>query len=234
MTDRLTGVEVLELLGQASDPPLSAADTARIYDNTTTGLRKSVNGGPYANLGAVVETVEYAPKPEIQRNGIQSTFVAAATLGGASFSLPRPVLFNRLIFEVTAFAAPATGVLLIYQEPRGRATDSMALVATVPVAPAVAVFEVAPTEGTVLLSDGIFYCLFGQDTGVGSFEMRTYGVNSVSLLTAATTVTGTHPFTATSALAASAPPGTIDPQIGGDLVAGAAAKLPLIIRFRNV
>lgn len=234
MTDRLTGVEVLEALGQAGDPPLSAVGAVRTYFNTTTNrLRRSINGGAYADV-PVVEETEYIPRLETNGSPNDTEFTANATLSGGSFILPRPVRLNRVVLRTVAFATPAEGVLLIYQEPQGRVVDSLALVATCSYTPAATTtHEVTPTEGEIVLSDGFFYALWGQVSGAGSYELQTYNTGAIVLATT-TVPTGVHPLNANSALDPASPPATLDPMIGGDLTQGGTSDVVPVIRFRLV
>ncbi len=234
MTDRLSGAEVREFQGQAADPPVSNAGESRSYFNTTSNrVRVSVNGEAYVNWDPPVDEVDYIPLIEARRLD-DSTFVAPAVLEGGSYRLDRQVLLNRVVFRCTAFAAAAEGIMLIYQDAQGRATDSLALVATVPFTPVANMnFEVVPNEGEILLSSGLIYALWGQVSGGGSFSLSTYNTSAVQLTTT-NVPTGVHPTTATSALNPAAPPATLDPFIGGDLVANGGSFTVPILRFRNV
>lgn len=187
-------------------------------------------GGPRR---PIVETLEYIPQPESGWTGV-TTGIGAATLGGASFVLPRPVQMNRIILRSIAFAAPATAVLFLYQAPGGVVADSLDLVASVDWQPvANTTFTLTPAEGDVLLSDGLFYALWGQDSGAGSFSVRTFNTASVTLLNSLVEA-GVHPTVAASALDPAAPPASINPLIGGDLTEEASDDLCPVIRFLNV
>ena len=189
------------------------------------------NGG-FA-LGAPVERLDYIPRVEMPTTG-RVGLAAPVTLIGASFQADRNVVFNRLCFHVTAFAAPASGVMLIYQGANGNALDSLPLIATASFTPVgVATLQVALDEGIISLSAGYFYALWGKASGAGSFSVLDY-VTATIIPFENPGITGTHPTIASSALLASAPPITIDPRVGGDLVGGAGADNAPIIRFRSV
>jgi len=62
MANRLTGIEVSEYQGQAADPPVSPAGTARVYFNTTASeWRISISGGPYVPIGGSSATISPFP-----------------------------------------------------------------------------------------------------------------------------------------------------------------------------
>ena len=183
------------------------------------------NGG--FHLGPVIET-EYVPQPEGPTNGGQFSTLATTTLSGGSFYLHHAVRFNRLHFEISAFAALADCVFLIYQDPRGQVVDDLPLVATVPFTPVGTGFEsVAPLQGTVLLQNGVFYILWGQETGAGSLNVRCHNMAGLNLLNSNVPAT-VHPVNSTSALVASTRPTSVDITEGGDLTGAGTDQTPVI------
>lgn len=182
----------------------------------------------------VVEDLEAIPYAEAPTGAVDSTCSGAADLVGGSYLLPHRVECNRVVFRVVAFAAPAEGVLLLYQQPEGRSASLLARVATCPFTPvANTTFEIAPSEGTIFLASGLLFALWGKVSGAGSFGLVTYNTSTTKLLNNYSPV-GTHPAVADSALSAAAPPATIDPLIGGDLSAAGVNDVVPIIRLRNV
>lgn len=190
-------------------------------------------GGGGFDLGVPIEEA-YIPDLEEPAANVDVVTLAPATLAGGSYLLPRRVKFNRLIVRVRAFAALATGVVTIYQEAQGRVRSPLTRVATCPFTPAAnTTFQITPDEGTVLLSAGWLYILWGQASGAGSFELECYSTGSIALLTASV-LAGTHPTIASSALATAAPPASIDPEVGGDLVAGTTNDFAPVARLISV
>ncbi len=219
-------VHDLELLARVQDDSVSLTVNATLLTKAEA----------LAFLAYPTEILEYIPLPEAAAIGIGATVLTApAVLQGGSFILPRPVLLNRVAFRTVAFSAPATGVILIYQDFRGLVINPLRLVATVQfTAVANTTFEVAPNEGSVSLSDGCFYALWGQDSGAGSFSMQTYNTGG-ALLINNPSPTGTHPVNASSAIAPVVPAAaTLNPMIGGDLLGANTTDCVPLLRFRNV
>lgn len=158
------------------------------------------------------EDVEYLPEPETRTSG-NATRIGQTTYEGGSFKLLRPVMFNRIIIRLTAFTAPGTLALLLFQRSKGQGGAPANRVATVTgFSPGAAgTFLLTPSEGVINLVSGIFYVLYGRDSGSGSFTMRTYTVQALDLSNA-NVQADTHVTNFSTAIAAGTTPATFDPR----------------------
>ncbi len=110
----------------------------------------------------------------------QSTRAAQANYDGGSFWMIRPMTFNRIIWKITFKNQTPIGRIGIYQAARGLYDQSVPKIASIlSYVPAVQTFIVAPDEGTVEIEAGLFFVLWGKNTG--NHDMRTYAANAIDL-----------------------------------------------------
>lgn len=178
-----------------------------------------------------VEKVGYVPHSE-QPYTATATPSAPTVLWGGSFTLGHSVLLNRVVFRTLGFTGPAEAIVLLYQEPRGRLTTSLPLVATCAFTPAASTtFEVAPAEGQILLAPGLLFALWGQVSGGGTFQLYCYNTPS-AILRNATVPAGLYPDNFVTILDPAAPPATLDPT--SDLTGASGADRAPVVLLRNV
>lgn len=182
-----------------------------------------------------IETVEIIPKPEGQVT-TNSTRVANTTFDGASYTLSRPMTFNRLIFRCTGQSGTPTARILIYQAPYGKSgtADLKGTIASLSI-PSSNNYEATMSEGIVTLDAGIFYVLYGRDSGAGSITFRTYATQATDLFTGNVENT-THPTSFTTSISTSSSPSTFNPLPtgGGGSATAVSADVVLAVRLLKV
>lgn len=199
-----------------------------------SGLDADLLDGLHASqIASPTETQEELPLPEGRASG-QSTRVAQTVFNGASYLLRRAITTDRLIFRVTGQAGAPTGRFLIYQTADGGAgVANLVAKAELVAIGAIGNFEVAFTEGIVTLKTGLIYILWGRDSALGSFTLRTYAIPNVDLLSDNMNV-NTHPTTFTTIILANTSPATFNPLASGDAIAAIAVDTSGVFRLRKV
>jgi|CXWL01.1.fsa_nt_gi hypothetical protein len=226
-------VILLEKVALASFPAASAANEGGLlYDSTNDKVRFS-DGVSWTPLTPeVAATGDVIPWPEGSTTG-NATRVAQTVFDGASYTLDKPTTLTSILIRVTGQAGAPTGRFLIYQAPGGNAGVAN-LVATITLLaiPAAGNYALTPAEGTVNLSAGRIFFLYGRDSAAGSFTMRTRTTQALDLFTA-NVDTDTHPTTFTTTIAATTSPATFDPrEAPSGAATGSASDLTAAIRFQ--
>jgi hypothetical protein len=169
-----------------------------------------------------------------------ATRIGQTVFDGCSFIVTRRMTCNRLLVRFTAFTAPGTARVLLFQAPFGKSGDGttgpavrIGTVATFsPGAAGNAILTFA--EGLITIEPGILFILFGRDSAAGSVTFRTRVTQANDLLTANVDLQ-THPTTFTTAIAATTSPATFDPrQSPTGAATGSASDLTVVARLYRV
>jgi hypothetical protein len=162
---------------------------------------------------AALEVTQEVLVPEGPTTG-NATRVLSTTFEGASYTIGKGLVANRLIVRATGQSGAPTMRILCYQDvARAGASGTVAnLIAT---AAGVAVgaagnFEVSFSEGNVLFQPGVVYILYGRDSALGSITLRTRTTQALDLFTANVDA-ATYPTSFTTAIAATTSPSTFNP-----------------------
>lgn len=210
-------------------PSCSTSTSALQYD---TGTNAFACGSTFSVLAT--ETADYIPLPESHVTG-NATRVANTTFDGASYIIRRPVSFNRIVFRATGQSGAPTARILIYQTASGGSgvASLKATCATFAIA-APGNFACTPSEGTVTLTGGLIYVLFGRDSAAGSWTARTSTTQSTDLLNGNMDV-DTHPTSFTTTIAANTSPATFDPRESPTGSAtGTSSDVTLVVRLKGI
>lgn len=205
-----------------------------LYDDTLGAWVLSYDGLPYVPVEHI-ENAQAIPQPSQVTTGARNAATAPADFRGGLFWTERPIRFKRLSVQVDAVTAPATGRILIYQEPTGAMSNAVPLLAQFDFTPVAGRNEiwVDGAEDTTIVR-GWFWLLWGQSSGAGSFDLDVYTTNTVSLANDfATLNTGDAPTQFDTAIAASGAPATIDPTVGADAASG-STDAAVVHRFFNI
>ena len=177
---------------------------------------------------------DFVSIPEAVTTG-NSTRVAQVLFDGASFITPIIGATNRLLARVTARTGAPTGRFLLYQALATEGVPPVELVAhaeNVVIPAANTNFEIPFVEGIATLQAGPYYLLFGRDSVLGSFTMRTRAVQALDLYTA-NTDPSMHAVCFTTTIPANTTPATFDPR-PSLTVLPAMLDLVLVHRFKLV
>ena len=182
-----------------------------------------------------IEVADHIMNPEGIVSG-QATRSTSLTFEGAAFLLHREVDFNRLIVKASAVPTAGDFTMAVYQAGSGGSgvASKMASVGAFAVS-STGVKTLTPDEGgTIILSPGLCYVLFGKRTG--NFSMSALDLAPVDLWTTSDVPAAGHPVGFTTALPTSSIPSTFDPRTvgGGGQATPASGALALQLRLATV
>ena len=158
---------------------------------------------------------QFSPLPWTPGLGAQSSRGDQTSLEGGVYLLTQRVRFNRLMFRIASSTGSPTIALGIYQGEGGGAGIAKRVASAVGVAISGQNNYTAVFTDIDVLEQGFLYLLHGRDSGSGSYQIQTYGIQAYNLLNQ-NMPSGWRPVSFTTALAASdGLPATFDPRESG-------------------
>lgn len=221
---------------RATDPLDPIPGAGDFYWSTASGTWRVYDGVAWSALSSeTTESGELWPIPEI-RTGADSARTAQTLFEGGSYIIRRRVTFNRIHVRITSRTGAPTLRFLLFQAPGGGSgvANRVATVTAFAVPAGGTNTVLTPTEGSVTLSGGLVYVLWGRDSAAASFGMQVYALQNMNLLTN-NVPSGLHPLSWTTALASTSLPATFDPRatVGQAIPSSGVDVLP-IFRLQQV
>lgn len=220
----------LHNLAFASFPAASATNAGGLlYDTTNSTVRVSTGSAWNVIATPPVETKDTIPYPANIPFG-EGTVVPGTTLNGCMVTIPMDTTFTQIYTTITAFTGAPTMKMLVYQSPGGtQGVASLKATVAAKAVTATGVLISTPAEGTVALSAGYAYVLFGRDSVADSFTIRTWGFISGMDLYNRSVLSTWFKTGFTTVTSATTTPTTFDPPTATD---STAATCP-ILRFAS-
>jgi hypothetical protein len=180
------------------------------------------------------EVVDLYLQPECIVDNI-ATRGQATTFEGGSLVVRRRISFNRVIVRVTAFTSPGELKLLLYQGTAGGSGIASLRATCIATPSGTGRLTVTPSEGTVILDEGLCYVLCGRSSAGGSVSLRTFSIIAVDELTENVDL-DIHPASWTTTIAATTTPATFDSRTSptGEAIPALALDVIPIIRLKTV